>query len=61
LKGEEKEIHEKEIMKIPTKESQLNLWLNIFKTVGFEIIENEFQSRKSIYDKQVYIKGMNYF
>jgi SAM-dependent methyltransferase len=61
LKGEEKEIHEKEILKIPTKESQLNSWLNIFKTVGFEIIENELQSRKSIFDKQIFIKGMNYF
>jgi SAM-dependent methyltransferase len=61
LKGEEKEIHEKEILKIPTEESQQNLWLNSFRTVGFEIIENELQSRKSVFDKQVFIKGMNYF
>jgi hypothetical protein len=54
LKGEEKEIHEKEILKIPTKESQLNLWINIFKTVGFDLIENEFHLRKDVYEKKVF-------
>jgi trans-aconitate methyltransferase len=61
LSGEEKEIHEKEIMKIPTKESQLNLWINTFKTVGFELIENAFQSRECVFEKQEFIKSMNYF
>ncbi len=61
LCGEEKEIHEKEIMKIPTKESQLNSWINTFKTVGFELIENTFQSREFVFEKQEFIKSMTYF
>jgi SAM-dependent methyltransferase len=59
LKGQEKENHEKEILKIPTKEEQMNLWINIFKTVGFDIIENEFFSRKDVYEKQIFNRGIN--
>jgi ubiquinone/menaquinone biosynthesis C-methylase UbiE len=54
LKGEEKEILEKEVLKIPSKETQLNLWINIFKTVGFDLIENEVLPGKEIYEKQVF-------
>jgi SAM-dependent methyltransferase len=54
LKAKEKEVHEKEILKIPTKESQLNGWINIFRTVGFDLIENEFHLRKDVYEKKVF-------
>jgi SAM-dependent methyltransferase len=54
LKAIEKEVHEKEILKIPTKESQLNGWINIFRTVGFDLIENEFHLRKDVYEKKVF-------
>ncbi len=64
LKGKEKELHEKEILKIPTKESQISFWINIFKTVGFDIIEDEFTSIEEVYEKNFFegiIQSINSF
>ena len=42
LSPDEKEIHEKEFMKIPTKEEQFDIWFNLFKNNGFSITSNKF-------------------
>ena len=57
LTGIEKEIHEKEVLKIPTKEEQFNLWIHIFEKVGFRITESEFISKKNVHELQSFRKS----
>ena len=42
LSPDQKTIHEKEFMKIPTKEEQFDIWFNLFKTNEFTVVSNKF-------------------
>jgi len=57
LSADQKQIHEREVIKIPPKDKQMDLWTNIFKNTGLIINQNEFMLRKTIFEEQVFTKS----
>ncbi|CAG2169307.1 unnamed protein product [Oppiella nova] len=50
LTGEEKAVHEKEFLKIPSKDTQFDIWHKLFKINGFDVISHQFLHKDVVFE-----------